>query len=326
MDFGTNQGSTVNICRMLTRLQSTMQATTITIPSEGHLAPLPSSSQSHALCTYTKPGMPYKCRLYIFSDILVASPRAGSFFGWFRVPVLSSLLALFVKNIKPFIQTLTKDRPLTVCSTVARKFIQSSVLSQANFNRFSVVLAVALYMILFALLNVEPQLSRFWSRAMFCIWSIYMCAIISITSQGASTFFKSNASHSTITSARAEIQASFILQLVLNICFFIILALFQRRFSKAGSFEGTDKTKVGNLSLTLYTLGALMLVHNIYRTIQIFSPASSAAWKTEALYWVFDAVPLLLFSLILNVVQPVRLLQHWAKNVGLEARFESCLH
>ncbi|OCK77227.1 hypothetical protein K432DRAFT_445492 [Lepidopterella palustris CBS 459.81] len=111
-----------------------------------------------------------------------------------------------------------------------------------------------------------------------------------------------------IQSALALLKASLILLLISNISFLVILALFHRRCFTAKVFHENANRNIKILAFTLYTLGTLILLRNIFRTVQIFSPPHSLAWRTEAFFWVFDAIPLLLCTLLLNTLYPGKLL------------------
>jgi hypothetical protein len=131
-----------------------------------------------------------------------------------------------------------------------------------------------------------------------------MCAIISLTAQGTANFFNPSAPSDVVRSDLGILKASLILLLFSNISFLGILGLYHRRCSTAKVFHESAKRKVKIGVFTLYASGLLILVRNIFRTVQIFSPSNSPAWSTEAFFWVFDASPLLICMLLLNALHP----------------------
>lgn len=55
----------------------------------------------------------------------------------------------------------------------------------------------------------------------------------------------------------------------------------------------------------LYAVGVLLLVRNLFRTVQIFSAADKNVWTSEALFWVFDATPDVVCIFLLCLLPPV---------------------
>jgi hypothetical protein len=103
------------------------------------------------------------------------------------------------------------------------------------------------------------------------------------------------------------LKTSLVLLLFANASFLAILAFFHRRCSMAGIFDADSNRAVKMLTFALYAVSVLILVRDIFRVVQIFSSSHSSAWTTEALFWVFDASPLLISSLLLNAFHPGKL-------------------
>jgi len=141
------------------------------------------------------------------------------------------------------------------------------------------------------------------------IWSLFMCTLISITSQGAASYFSPTFSRGSSRAGHILLQVSMVLQLILDICFIGILAVFQRRCARDKVFDANKSGRARTVMLVLYGLAALLLVVFVFRTAQIFSAFSSPVWRTEVFFWVFDAAPLLLCTSVLNLAYPARLLQ-----------------
>jgi hypothetical protein len=104
------------------------------------------------------------------------------------------------------------------------------------------------------------------------------------------------------------LEASLILLIVCIICLVAFLELFRRRLSAANAFDANRKSKLRLLIIAFYTASALIFVRNIFRTVQIFSPLDSAIWTMEPLFWAFDAAPLLIATVVMNVFYPGKLL------------------
>jgi len=176
--------------------------------------------------------------------------------------------------------------------------------SQGLLYSAAAILLACLGIYLFHLIATQPDTFKPWSSILYGINIMIYTAIISLTAQGTSNFFNPNASTSSFQSDIAVLQAGVVLLLVANIAFLGILALFQRHSSKSGTFRENASKRVGILTLSLYASGILLLARNLFRTVQIFSSAGASAWHTEAFFWVFDAAPLLICMLLLNVLHP----------------------
>jgi RTA1 like protein len=139
-----------------------------------------------------------------------------------------------------------------------------------------------------------------------------MCVSISLTAQGTATFFNMDATPGAVRSGLALLKASLVLQIFFSVVFIGILILFHRRCSAANGFDDNRNKNARTAIFALYASATLILVRNIFRTVQIFSSPQSPAWTAEAYFWVFDATLLLVATLILNVWHPGKLLAvHW---------------
>ncbi len=105
----------------------------------------------------------------------------------------------------------------------------------------------------------------------------------------------------------AVLKASLILLLFFSLAFIGILLFYRRRFAEEG-LESSENYKIKSVTLALYTSATLIVIRTIFRTVQVFSPSSSLIWKSEAFFWVFDAVPMLVCTVVFNVWHPGRLL------------------
>jgi hypothetical protein len=134
-------------------------------------------------------------------------------------------------------------------------------------------------------------------------------AIITLTAQGTSSFFSPNASDGSVRSGLALLKASLIIQLFLNVAFITVVAIFYRRCSSEGTFQQSEgqRIKIGTIALCIST--AWVLVRNLFRTAQIFLPSDSPAWTAEAYFWVFDATPMIAYTVLLHILHPAKYFQ-----------------
>jgi hypothetical protein len=165
-----------------------------------------------------------------------------------------------------------------------------------------------LYLFLPRLLATHPSLvpiRPIYLRALhICLFSV----IISLTAQGTSTFFSPDATGGSLSSDLAVLQASLIIQLVLNAISIAIISIFYGRYSSQGISQqsGERRIKIATISITLSI--ALVLVRNLFSTVQIFLPSDSPAWTTEAYFWVFDAALMLACTVFLHILHPAKYL------------------
>ncbi|KAI9767613.1 MAG: hypothetical protein M1839_004470 [Geoglossum umbratile] len=180
------------------------------------------------------------------------------------------------------------------------------------------IFTAGLYLLVFRLVFITNFSPR-WRWVLWFILSIYMSAVVSITSQGAAGLFDATASLGTVRSALALLKASAVIQLSLIVAFIAILAVFHRRYSAAKTSDAAQIKKIRIATATLYVSAVLILARNIFRTVQIFSHANSPAWRTETFFWVFDAAPLAVVTLLLNVTCPAKWLLGEERNPNCSA-------
>jgi hypothetical protein len=223
------------------------------------------------------------------------------FFGSIRATVSSSSRASFPSNTMPFTQT--NMRPLMGCSTAQREYNQLRSCNLLTHTYISVIFMATLYIYLWCLV-AQRKTSRVLPSAIYIISMLTLTAILSLTAQGTSNFFNSDAAPSTIRSNLSILKASFVLLLFVNVCFLGILAWFPHRSSSTATSTDNSHTNIKPLVITLCIIGTLMLARNIFRTVQIFSHSYTSVWKNETFFWVFDAAPLLLCTALLNLRFP----------------------
>jgi hypothetical protein len=99
-------------------------------------------------------------------------------------------------------------------------------------------------------------------------------------------------------------KASLVLQLVLYLAFVAIVFVFHHRCINTG----TLRRHIRMVITVLYISSALFLIRTLFRTVQSFCPYHSIINTTEAYFWIFDAIPMVINSFILNVFPPAKYL------------------
>lgn len=162
-------------------------------------------------------------------------------------------------------------------------------------------------MCIIRLLATQPDGLKPWSRILFAVIAVVFTAIISLTAQGTSTFYNPGASPDTVRSGLILTQISVVLLLAANIGLLVELVIFYHRCVRSSVAGDDTKKNIRTLAFVLFACGLLMVARTLFRTVQIFSLAQADVWAVEALFWVFDALPLLACMVLLNVMHPVRL-------------------
>jgi RTA1 like protein len=102
----------------------------------------------------------------------------------------------------------------------------------------------------------------------------------------------------------ALVKASLILQLALFLGFVSVLAYFHIRARRAGVVNH----KLHVIIYTMYASCTLIVMRNLFRTVAFFTPADSYTNSTEWLIWVWEMVPMLINTVMLNVWPPAKYL------------------
>jgi RTA1 like protein len=163
-------------------------------------------------------------------------------------------------------------------------------------------------MILILLLHIKPRVLTLWRGTYWGIFSLFFTVIISLTAQGSASYFNPTASVGSVKSGHILLDVALCFMLALAVLFLGLVTEYHRRVTKStiSAADNPQASLIKKIVWTLYTTGLLMLARDIFRTVQIFSPTDSLGWTSEALFWVFEATPLLLVLYILNIVHPLR--------------------
>lgn len=170
----------------------------------------------------------------------------------------------------------------------------------------SPILSACLCLILYRLIAAQSSTLKLWRTTTWVLFSVFTSATISLTAQGAASFFDTTAKPSSIRAGLTILRVSLVILLVSTICFLGLLAMFQHKYPKI--FTEISGRKIKNVFLTLCAEAALILVRNIFRVVQIFLPYTSSVWTSEVFFWVFDVLPLFICMALLNVLHPGKML------------------
>jgi preprotein translocase subunit SecG len=124
--------------------------------------------------------------------------------------------------------------------------------------------------------------------------------LISLTAQGAASFFSQDSTPGAVKSGLALLKASLILQ-VIFVVFVVLIVLVSRKRAHA---QGIVQLDFEQSTYNFSGFFILLLIRDIFRTVQIFMPSDSMVWTQEAFFWVFDVVPMLAYTILLNWLHP----------------------
>lgn len=102
------------------------------------------------------------------------------------------------------------------------------------------------------------------------------------------------------------VTASLSLQAALFGAFGLLAAQFHRRASRAGVLPANLRTVL----LVLYVSAAIVTIRCIYRLVEYIMGWDSYIYKNEVFFWVFEAVIMLVNSVLLNAFHPGKRLPH----------------
>jgi hypothetical protein len=102
----------------------------------------------------------------------------------------------------------------------------------------------------------------------------------------------------------ALVKASLLLQIALFLAFVALVVCFHLRCLHAKVFSHNVKVII----YTLYISSCLILLRNTFRTATFFYPATAYANASEWCFWVFEAVPMVLNTYLMNVYPPAKYL------------------
>lgn len=125
-------------------------------------------------------------------------------------------------------------------------------------------------------------------------------AVITCTAQGAATYFSPDQTDGAIKSGLALIKASLILQLFMNAAFLCILWITRT--------QQQTRERIITTFVFLALMG-LIIVRNLFRTIQIFASPLSQLWLKEVYFWIFEACIMLAFTTLFHVMHPAKILR-----------------
>ena len=128
--------------------------------------------------------------------------------------------------------------------------------------------------------------------------------IEAIAANGIAIVANRNRSPSDIQIGKKLIQASLILQLIMFLAFVTLVIDFHRRCIARCLFTRNIKIIV----YELYAASFLILFRNTFRTATYFYPYDSNANGNEALFYVFEVLPMLICTYTFNMFPPAKYL------------------
>lgn len=190
-----------------------------------------------------------------------------------------------------------------VSSTAQREYslIFAQTMKPTDLIRGSPTFTVPLYIFLIRLFVTAPVPAWLHSQLYTIIIVCFNSAVITCTAQGAATYFSPDQPDGAIKSGLALIKASLILQLFMNTSFIYILWVVTR---------AQQQTRERIIATVVFlVLICLVIVTNLFRTIQIFSSPLSQLWLNEVYFWIFEACIMLAFTTLFHVMHPAKILR-----------------
>ncbi|OAP64193.1 hypothetical protein AYL99_00165 [Fonsecaea erecta] len=153
--------------------------------------------------------------------------------------------------------------------------------------------------------------------------SMFTSAVIACTAQGCATYFSPEGQPpGQIRSGIRLVKASLFLQLFCNLLLLIILKvwiimLYVRRRRLAQEIPRPPRDVIKVMALLVFWLGMIILT-NVFRTIQIYAQPTSRLWTNEGWFFGFFVAELVLYSAVWHLAHPGRLMSQ--RECGLGSR------
>jgi hypothetical protein len=160
----------------------------------------------------------------------------------------------------------------------------------------------ALYFVFGRLLYYLPYLSPMHPGRVWTTFIALDAVVGIIAGNGASYASNRSNSPSQIRLGFDLAKASLILQLVMFLAFVLLIAIFHKRCIKAQVCNARTKMII----YLLYTSSLLILVRNTFRTATFFLSPLATCNRIEAFFWVFEAVPMVINTYMMNYFPPAR--------------------
>ncbi|KIW05835.1 uncharacterized protein PV09_03039 [Verruconis gallopava] len=176
--------------------------------------------------------------------------------------------------------------------------------SQGLFYSGSAVLVAAYCVYLVYLMATQHELKRWWNQLIGTVFIFTLSGVISLTAQGTSNFFGTGATPSSAHAGLQVLRAGVTVLLAANIVSLVVFVLFYRHIA-LGLGREDIKRQVKVWISVLWAIGILLLARNLFRTVQIFLPASADLWTSEAYFWIFEAAIVFVCIMLLNLLPPV---------------------
>ncbi|KAI9672079.1 MAG: hypothetical protein M1831_001892 [Alyxoria varia] len=175
------------------------------------------------------------------------------------------------------------------------------------------IYAAAEYFVLGQLLHYLPYHSPLHPGRVVSTFLMIGAAVEGLSAAGAAS--SSSKKQKSIENGTKLIEASLILQAIVEILFSSMVAQFHYRCKKAGTLP----RKVHVLCLMLYATSMLITVRCIFRVAETFEGASCETFNCgtiaqhEWLFWVFEVAVMVLYIYMLNILHPGQFLPREAR-------------
>jgi hypothetical protein len=172
--------------------------------------------------------------------------------------------------------------------------------------------AVSETFILGRLLAYMPYHSPLHPGRVLSTFLILGAVVESLSASGAASAGSTRATPQRQLDGVTLLKVSLILQEVVEICFFSLVAIFEQRCRKAGRFPRNVKV----MCRVLYVTSAMMTVRCVVRTVEGFEASAcfpavltcGTIQQHEAFLWILEVANITIFVLILAIWHPGRLL------------------
>ncbi|RMZ84873.1 hypothetical protein DV738_g252, partial [Chaetothyriales sp. CBS 135597] len=209
-----------------------------------------------------------------------------------------------------------------ICREVTARTHEPTELSSAVQGLFYAAMptfALPLYFFLLRILETPPLELQLFSchrhhlqqghhRSYASIFFIFLVtflnsALIGLIARGASTYFGRGHDQGVMAAGLRCLQASQVLQLVFNVALLAAFTLLRRKHGVQFRPASEDH-RVATALTTLALLTSFLLIHNGFRTLQIFASPHSGMWLAEVLVWVLEGTTMVIFTGLFHIMHP----------------------
>lgn len=173
------------------------------------------------------------------------------------------------------------------------------------------------YLVLGRCLHYVPHLSPIHPDRTLTLFLALSTVVEALTASGAVRVFNADVPNE-MAAGKALLKTSLVLQLFVMVVQLVLGGVFHSRVRKSGILKTGDaagKAKIEKVLITLYLSCLLITARTIFRTVEYFVASKMAPPYTsenqispliryELYFWVFEAMPMAMNSLLLNIRHP----------------------